>query len=80
MDGFKEIFIKQPCVMTKQMKICSFSSDVVQIGINEMKYFVSSCMILTVEDGNVDIGCFVHRGGIQNRLTLAMACLYINIK
>ena len=60
MDDINEIFIKQPCVMTKQMKICRSSSDEVQIGINEMKYFVSSCMILTIEDGIEDISCFVH--------------------
>jgi len=40
--------------MRRQMKICSCSSDEVQKDISEMKYFVLSCMILTVEDGIVD--------------------------
>ena len=40
--------------MRQQMKICSCSSDEVQKVISEMKYFVFSCMILTVEDEIVD--------------------------
>ena len=49
----KEIFIKQLSVKTKQMKICSCSSEV-QNDISEMQYFVFSCTILTVEDGIKD--------------------------
>jgi len=36
------------------MKICSCSSEEKEKDISEMKYFVFSCMMLTVEDGIVD--------------------------